>query len=61
VDPPSGGPHVSPDGIVDQGVTEIDVESVSTAVDWLDGLARPGSTASPAVWSSRSWSPYPSC
>ena len=33
-----GHPYVSPDGIVEQGVTEIDVDSVATAVSWLDGL-----------------------
>lgn len=33
-----GQPYVSPDGIVDQGVTEVDVDSVANAVSWLDGL-----------------------
>ena len=34
----SGEPYVSPDGIVQQGVTEIDVDSLASAAGWLDGL-----------------------
>ena len=33
-----GGAYVSSEGIVQQGVTEVDVESVASAVTWLDGL-----------------------
>jgi hypothetical protein len=33
-----GRPSVSPEGIVIQGVTEVDVETLAAAVSWLDGL-----------------------
>ena len=32
------GPYTTPDGIVQQGVTEVDVETLASAVAWLDGL-----------------------
>jgi hypothetical protein len=32
------GPYTTPEGIVQQGVTEVDVETLASAVAWLDGL-----------------------